>query len=65
MLPFPAQYSAFREIRAAAANAGNAEYLALWAGQGVGIAREMPAADLFEQLVTEARAAARKLELPQ
>lgn len=65
LLPFPAQYSIFRGIRAAAAKRGDPEYLALWAGQGVGHATCEPATELFERLVREARAAMRAMQLPQ
>ncbi|MEM7404853.1 MAG: nitronate monooxygenase [Pseudomonadota bacterium] len=65
LLPFPAQYSIFRGIRAQAAKTGNPDFLALWAGQGVGLATEAPAQALFEQLVREARDAADALALPQ
>lgn len=42
-----------REVRKAAARARNAEYLAMWAGQGVGLSRALPAADLVRALVSE------------
>jgi nitronate monooxygenase len=58
ILPYPAQNSLTRALRAAAARAGNAEYLALWAGTGVARVRAMPAGDLVRRLIDELRAAA-------
>jgi nitronate monooxygenase len=52
-LAFPEQLSMTRKLRKAAATAGNAEYLAMWAGQGVGLSRALPAADLVQALVSE------------
>ena len=46
-----------RPLRAAAGKAGRAEYLSLWAGQGLGLARAEGAADLMARLVAEAEAA--------
>ncbi|MCZ9347537.1 nitronate monooxygenase, partial [Streptomyces sp. TRM76130] len=40
-------------LRKAAARAGDAQGLALWAGQGHGMARELPAGRLVELLVSE------------
>jgi nitronate monooxygenase len=65
LLPFPAQYSIFSGVRAAAAQRGDAQFLALWAGQGVGHASAVPASELFDRLVTEAQAAMRSMQLPQ
>ena len=55
LLPYPAQYSVSRELRKAAAAEGKEEFLALWSGQGVGLIREQPAAELVADLVTESR----------
>ncbi|HVY44116.1 MAG TPA: nitronate monooxygenase, partial [Hyphomicrobiaceae bacterium] len=52
-LPFPQQLSMTRELRKAGARARDAEYLAMWAGQGVGLSRALPAADLVRALVSE------------
>jgi nitronate monooxygenase len=43
-----------REIRAAAAKAGNAGLMSLWAGQGVPFIRAMPAGELISTLWAEA-----------
>ncbi|HYM01510.1 MAG TPA: nitronate monooxygenase [Stellaceae bacterium] len=51
--PFPLQNALTRTMRAAAAAAGDADRLSLWAGQGVGLARRLPAAELLRRLVAE------------
>lgn len=58
---YPVQNALTQELRAAAAKAGSADVLSLWAGQGVGAIREMPAADLVATLWEEARAALRAI----
>ena len=58
LLPFPIQNSLTRAMRSAAAAAGEAGYLSLWAGTGVGRVRAMPAADLIATLMRELVAAA-------
>jgi len=55
LLPYPAHYSMSRTLRRAAAAEGKGEFLALWSGQGVGLIREQPAAELVADLVTESR----------
>ena len=42
-----------RPLRTASAAAGTAEAQSLWAGQGVRLARELPAAELVAALVAE------------
>ena len=54
VLPFPLQNSLTRPLRTAAATQGRAEFLSLWAGQGVRMARRQTAADLVAALVQEA-----------
>jgi nitronate monooxygenase len=53
ILPYPYQNALTRPMRSAAAAQDRAEYLSLWAGQGVRLARRMPAAALVETLVRE------------
>jgi len=53
ILPFPYQNALTRPLRTAAAKAGRAEFLSLWAGQGLGLARRQSAAALMERLVAE------------
>ena len=52
-LPFPAQNSVTGKLRAAAAQAGNPDFLAMWAGQGLALSRALPAADLIARLESE------------
>jgi nitronate monooxygenase len=56
-LPFPLQAMVSADLRAAATAAGRADLLFLFAGQGVARLRELPAPDLVETLVREAREA--------
>jgi len=51
--PFPVQNALTRPLRSAAGKQGRAEYLSLWAGQGVRLARRQTAADLIARLVRE------------
>ena len=57
---YPVQNALTGALRRAAAQAGRADYLALWAGQGVAAARPLPAADLLAVLEQEWRAARAK-----
>ncbi|WP_198971269.1 NAD(P)H-dependent flavin oxidoreductase [Xylophilus sp. ASV27] len=58
---YPVQNALTGALRRAAAAAGDADYLSLWAGQGVGRARPMAAAALVELLEDEWRAARARL----
>lgn len=51
--PYPILNALTGPLRKAAAEAGDAQYLSLWAGQGVPLARPLPAAQLIERLVAE------------
>ena len=53
ILPFPLQNAVTRPLRAAAAKQGRAEFLSLWAGQGVRLARRQSAQELMARLVDE------------
>jgi len=57
VLPFPLQNTLTRPLRAAAAKASRAEFLSLWAGQGVRMARRQKVAELVARLAAEAEAA--------
>lgn len=57
ILPYPLQNALTRDMRQAAARAGDADHLSLWAGQGVAGIRSMPAAELVRTLVEELREA--------
>jgi nitronate monooxygenase len=54
ILPYPWQNALTRGMRTAASKAGKAEYLSLWAGRNVRLAREMPAGKLVAVLAKEA-----------
>lgn len=49
-LPYPLQNALTRELRAAAARAGRAEFLSLWAGEEVWRGREGTATDILDSL---------------
>lgn len=61
LLPYPAQYSISRELRKAAGERGREEFTAMWAGQGVGLIRQRPAAELVNELVVESQVLLDKL----
>jgi nitronate monooxygenase len=52
---YPVAYDAAKRLNAAAAKHGNHEFAAHWAGQGAPLAREAPAAELFQILMDEYR----------
>jgi nitronate monooxygenase len=54
ILPYPWQNALTRGMRVAAGKVGRAEYLSLWAGRNVRLAREMPAGKLVAVLAKEA-----------
>ena len=56
ILHYPVQNALTGDIRQAAAKAGRGEFMSLWAGQGVGLARPMPAAELVATLAAELEA---------
>ena len=58
ILPFPLQNSLTRPLRTAAAKLGRAEFLSLWAGQGVRLARRQSAPELIARLASEMQTAA-------
>jgi nitronate monooxygenase len=62
ILPFPLQNMLTRPLRTAAAKNGRAEFLSLWAGQGVRMARRQSAAELVARLVKETELAIRGLQ---
>jgi nitronate monooxygenase len=63
-LPFPLQGLAMADIRAAAVQKGYPELLFLLAGQGVGLARRLPAAELVATLARETADALARLARP-
>ena len=52
--PYPVLNALTSELRQKAAQLGDAQYLSLWSGQAVGLARELPAAELVARLADEA-----------
>ncbi|WP_448207895.1 NAD(P)H-dependent flavin oxidoreductase [Azospirillum sp. sgz302134] len=61
ILPFPYQNALTRPMRTAAAQQGRAEFLSLWAGQGLRMANRQPAAALVDRLVAETDAVINRL----
>lgn len=61
VLPFPLQNALTRPLRTAAAQQGRAEFLSLWAGQGLRLARRGPAAELVAALLRDSDAVIRGL----
>lgn len=53
LAPYPVQNALSGPIRRAAAQANRPEYLSLWAGQGAGLCREIPAGELIRLLARE------------
>ena len=54
---YPVQNALSGEMRAAAARQNQAQYMSLWAGQGVALARTLGAAELIDTLSAELRTA--------
>ena len=54
---YPVQNALTGEMRAAAARANQADYMSLWAGQGVAMSRMLGAAELLSALEDETRGA--------
>jgi nitronate monooxygenase len=61
ILPFPLQNVLTRPMRAQAARQGRAEFLSLWAGQGLRLARTGKAADMVAEITAQAEAVVRGL----
>ncbi len=61
ILPFPLQNALTRPLRAQAAKEGRAEFLSLWAGQGVRLARRQSAASFVARLARETEEAVSRL----
>lgn len=57
VLPYPQQNVLTRALRAEAARQGRPEFLSLWAGQAMGLARREPAAATVRRLASEMEAA--------
>lgn len=61
VLPFPLQNALTRPLRTAAGKAGRAEFLSLWAGQGLTLAQRRPAGELVADLLRGTEAVRRRL----
>lgn len=61
ILPYPLQNTLTRPLRAAAARAQRPEFLSLWAGQGVRLARRQSATELMGRLAGETQAAIQRV----
>ena len=61
VLPFPLQNALTRPLRTAAAKSGRAEFLSLWAGQGLRLAQRRPAAELVGELLRGTETVRRRL----
>ena len=61
-LGYPVQNALTRPLRTEAAKRNRPEFLSLWAGQGLRLARRAPAASIVRQLITETDAARLRLE---
>jgi nitronate monooxygenase len=59
---FPLQNALTRALRTAAAKQDRAEFLSLWAGQGVRLAHRQPAADLVARFARETSTALERLQ---
>lgn len=60
-LGYPAQNALTRPLRTAAAKQNRPEFLSLWAGQGLRLARRAPAASIVRHLVAETDATLHRL----
>ncbi|MFD1627491.1 NAD(P)H-dependent flavin oxidoreductase [Azospirillum griseum] len=61
VLPFPLQNALTRPLRTAAGQRGRAEFLSLWAGQGLRLARPRPAAEVVAALLDGCAATVERL----
>jgi nitronate monooxygenase len=61
ILPFPLQNGLTRPLRTESAKRNQADYLSLWAGQGVRLARRRKAGELMEALRVQMEAAVRRV----
>jgi nitronate monooxygenase len=61
ILPFPYQNALTRPLRTAAKAENRPEFLSLWAGQGLGLARKQSAKALVETIITQAEATLARL----
>lgn len=55
ILDFPIQSALVKDIKEAAQNQNNPDYMSLWAGQASYLCQEKPAAELFNQMISEVK----------
>ncbi|WP_269322415.1 DUF561 domain-containing protein [Paenibacillus sp. FSL H7-0357] len=60
---YPIQNAMTRDIRQAAANSNNPEYMSLWAGQGLRLAGDQPAASIVKQTIDQASVLVQRLSI--
>ena len=53
LLPYPLQYALSGPLRRESTKQGNTDFLSMWSGQGVGLIKEMSAAELVISLMSE------------
>jgi nitronate monooxygenase len=61
---FPHAATALGPLKQAAEKQGRTDFTNLWAGQAIGLGREMPAAELTRQLAAEAQARMKRFAGP-
>jgi nitronate monooxygenase len=61
LLPYPLQYSVTQALRREAQLQDNPDFLAMWAGQGIGMLQEHDIASLMAALVTESETIIQRL----
>ena len=57
VLPFPHQMALSQRLARAALALGRSDFMTMWAGQGVGLARALPAGELMAKILAELEAA--------
>ena len=64
LLPYPAQFSMSRSLRKHAAAEDDADFMAMWAGQGLAQSQRQGAAELVQRLIDDSQALMRSLSSP-
>ncbi|MGD2139751.1 MAG: nitronate monooxygenase [Burkholderiales bacterium] len=64
LLPYPAQYSVSRVLRKSAAERNDPDFMAMWAGQGVGLISDLTADELMRELIDSVRVQLARLAAP-
>lgn len=61
LMPYPAHYSLSRNLRKHANETGDTDFMAMWAGQGVGLAKPQGAEAFVRELIDESTTLMRRL----